>query len=466
MLRLLDELLWTLRRDGFVISTAQALDAARAAALVGFADRRALREALAAVVVQRASDREHFCEAFEAFFSAGRAHAGDFWGRLRERGFPDEEVQVARELLDAVIASGGGAETWAALVGAETALDGLLGAAGVVRALAVMSGRPQVGFFAQRVEERVGLRGVGGAVRRLRDALRGALGEERGAALADAFAEEVERLRRRVRVHVERVLARRSHEVLAEGRPREVCDVPFVALTPAEEQEVRRALRRVAEKLRGAERVRRRHARKGAIDAHRTLRQSFRTGGIPFEPAHRHRRRDKPRLWLLCDISDSVRAAARFLLELVGAAQELFAGTRSFVFVSELGETTALFSERGLAGAFARIASGRVVPLVADSNYGRVFREFEARCGSELDRRSTVVVLGDGRTNFHADGADVVRRLRERCGALLWICPDARGVWGAGDSAMSRYEQASTKVVVARTARELEAAARELVARR
>ena len=197
-----------------------------------------------------------------------------------------------------------------------------------------------------------------------------------------------------------------------------------------------------------------------------TLRLSLRTGGVPFQPARRRRRRDKPRLVVLCDVSDSVRAASLFMLELVHAAQELFAGTRSFVFVSELVETTRLFADHPPDAALARIYGGAVVSLAHNSNYGRALAAFEERVGRAIDRRTTVVVLGDGRTNYLADGADVIARLRDRARALLWLCPEGPGSWGSGDSAMLRYAPASTRVLVARTAKELEIAAREVAALR
>jgi uncharacterized protein with von Willebrand factor type A (vWA) domain len=225
-------------------------------------------------------------------------------------------------------------------------------------------------------------------------------------------------------------------------------------------------VRGLAERLRGAERVRRRHARRGRIDPHRTLRASMRTGGVPFQPAHRRRRRDKPRLVVLCDVSDSVRAASLFMLELVHAAHELFAGTRSFVFVSELAETTRLFDGLPPDAALARVYGGAVVSLAHNSNYGRVLAAFEERVGRAIDRRTTVVVLGDGRTNYLADGAEVVARLRERARAVLWLFPEGPGSWGQGDSAMLRFAAAATRVLPARTAAELEAAAREVAARR
>jgi hypothetical protein len=468
VLRGLDELLWVLRREGFSISTAQAIDVVGIVGLVGFEDRRVLRDAIGAVVVERHRDLDHYCRVFEEFFAQGRAHPQDLWGKLRDRGFSAAELDALRQLLHGAAeqsGASGDAMGFSALLGSESELDQILMAAGIARALAPMSSALQTGYFTHQVLDQLGVPRAARALHRIRDALRDALGDERGRALAEAMAEELARVRRRAREHVSATLSRRASEPEA-GTRRRAEGVPFTSLTAAEIDEVRRAVRALAERLRGAERVRRRHAARGRIDPHRTLRQSLRTGGVPFQPTRRRRRRDKPRLLVLCDVSDSVRAASLFMLEFAHAAQDLFSGTRSFVFVSELGETTRLFAEQPVAAALGRIYGGGVVDTGHNSNYGRVFRAFEDRIGSVIDRRTTIVILGDGRTNYFADEAEVVGRLRDRARAVLWLCPEGKGTWGTGDSAMLRYAAAATKVLVARTAGELEVAAREVVARR
>lgn len=468
MLRVLDELLWALRREGFTISTAQALDAVRVARLVGFAERAVLRAALAAVIVERRADRARFVAAFDAFFAADRAHAGDLWSRLRARGFSDAEMDALRELLLAAAersGAGGDAPALLGAVGSDAELDHLLRAASVARALAPMTSPLQAGFFAQKAMSAAGLPRAASALKRIAAALREALGENRGEALARALAEELDRARRRIRMHVERTLAER----LAEPDPgdrRRAEGVVFAGLTEPERAEVRRALRSLAQRLRGAERVRRKRARRGRVDPHRTLRLALRTGGIPFQPARKRRRRDKPRLFVLCDVSESVRAASLFMLELVHAAHELFACTRSFVFVSELAETTRLFAELPPDRALARVYGGDVVSLAHNSNYARALAAFEEQAGRAVDRRATVVILGDGRTNYLGDGAEVVARLRDRARAVVWICPEGASAQGSGDSAMARYAAASSRVVVARNARELCDAARAVAALR
>lgn len=425
------------------------------------------RGALEAVVVERAADRARFQAIFDRFFTVGRAHASDLWGRLRERGFSDAELAALRELLEVAASRAGPGEAagFLAVTGDEGDLDKLLASAGIARALAPMHSPLQIGFYSQRVQERTGVTAMASTLRRLRGALLEALGPDRGAALADALSSELDAVRRRVRDHVEGALARKlGPEVSGDKRSR--MDKPFHALSNEELIGVRLAVRSLAERLRGAERVRRRRALRGRIDPHRTMRKSLRTGGVPFVPQKRVRRADRPKLMILCDISDSVRHASAFLLELVSVAQELFAKTRSFVFVNEIAETTALFEGATTSSALARIARGEVVSGAGNSNYGRVLRDFEDRFGRDVDRRTSIVLLGDGRTNYFPDEAAVVARLAERSHALLWICPEDPSKWGTGDSAMHRYQAAGARVLVARTARELEAAAREVVARR
>jgi hypothetical protein len=186
---------------------------------------------------------------------------------------------------------------------------------------------------------------------------------------------------------------------------------------------------------------------------------------VPFALVRTRRRRDRPKIFVLCDVSDSVRAAAGFFLEFTYAAQELFDRARTFVFVGDLGETTRLFENQPARRAIEQAWGGGVVPTGENSNYGRALRQFEARHSRDLDRRTLVVVLGDGRTNFHDASPEVLARIRARCQALIWLCPERKGLWSSGDSAMARYEPACSAVYEVTCARELEQAARRIVTR-
>jgi uncharacterized protein with von Willebrand factor type A (vWA) domain len=461
--RVLDELLWTLRRGGLRIATSQAIDVVRAVSVTGFADREVVREAVACVVVQSARERRRFDALFDAFFAPGREARGTLWERLERRGFAASELEALRELLDAIAAQdGAGAQHLGALLEQGAELDRLLQLAGVSRSLDALQTQLQVGFYTHRVLQQLEIPKAHQWLASIRARLTDALGA-RGEALADALKAELDRAGDDVRDHVQRSFERRTAELEDEQRARRVETTAFTSLSDAELEEVRRAVRRFVERLRGGERVRRRRARQGRIDPHRTLRRAMATGGVPFVPARRARKRDKPKLLLLCDVSDSVRAAARFMLELVYASHELFERTRSFVFVSELGETTELFAREVPSVALGQAYGGGIVSVHDNSNYGRVLRAFEERYLRDVDRRTTVAILGDGRTNYHDDAADVLDRIRQRARAVLWFCPESRGTWATGDSAMLRYAPKCTAVLEVRCARELEDAARALV---
>lgn len=208
--------------------------------------------------------------------------------------------------------------------------------------------------------------------------------------------------------------------------------------------------------------VRRRRARRGRIDAGRTVRKALATFGVPFVLARKRPRPDKAKLVVLADVSESVRSASSFLLEFTAQVVDLFADARSFVFVGDVAETTDLFRDESPAAAFAAIASGRVVPLGGNSNYGRALRSFRDAMGAKIDRRTTIAILGDGRTNHLDDGMDALRDLARRARGVLWICPEPASAW-TGDSAMPRYQRAVTAVLPARSAEDLERAARLLV---
>ncbi|NUO50600.1 MAG: hypothetical protein HOV80_17235, partial [Polyangiaceae bacterium] len=204
MLRILSELLWTVRRHGIEISTAGAIDAARATLLVGFDDRELLRSALAAVVVKRAPDLPKFRRAFDAFFEAA-GHPNDLYGRLAARGFSEVEVDAVRQLLVALAqqaGDGGEASVLAAIGGHAGDIEHLLRGAGMRRVERQMTGPSSIGYFVEKAARELGVSRAATVLGRMKRALADAVGEDRAALLASALDDELELLRARVRARL------------------------------------------------------------------------------------------------------------------------------------------------------------------------------------------------------------------------------------------------------------------------
>ena len=125
----------------------------------------------------------------------------------------------------------------------------------------------------------------------------------------------------------------------------------------------------------------------------------MRFDGIPFSPVTVRRAEDKPRLVVLTDVSLSVRATARFTLHLVHGLQNLFGQVRTFAFVAELVEITDLFEDHPVEHALGLVFGGDVLDVDANSDYGAAFGAFHEDFSSAVTRRTTVLVLGDGRGN-------------------------------------------------------------------
>lgn len=460
MLRVIDELCWTLRREGFAIPPEKAAFAARAVALVGFDDRAVVLDALVTVLAESERDAARLRRLVARFFDPDAPHRHDLATRLVAGGLDPASAAAVRAIVES-LAEGGdpSARLLLSLLDAR-ALSHRLLSRGVAGELEGATSGATLGYFVERVAGLVGLRDARDASARLRLALLAALGDDEGARVAALLERELADVRGELREHVLcRVAAR------APGPAAALAHKPFSALDAAEHEQVRRAVRALAARLSGGVRVRRRRARRGRFDARGTLRAATRTGGAPIRLERRDQRRDRPKLVVLADVSASVRPAAVFVLELTAALHELFERTRSFVFVSEVAETTALFATDGPA-AIGRVLSGAVVPLDRDSSYARALAGFDALAGGDVDRRTTVVLVGDGRTNYGEPRVELVARLRERARRVLWLCPEPRARWGSADSAMPAYARAVHQVLQATCAAELEAAARAMIRRR
>ena len=87
--------------------------------------------------------------------------------------------------------------------------------------------------------------------------------------------------------------------------------------------------------------------------------------------------------------------------------------------------------------ARARPRRHRTAPGEAGRSFARAKTPTTGACSArskratsrEVDRATTVVILGDGRTNYHDAAPEVLDRIRDRSRALVWLCPEPRGKW-------------------------------------
>jgi uncharacterized protein with von Willebrand factor type A (vWA) domain len=119
--------------------------------------------------------------------------------------------------------------------------------------------------------------------------------------------------------------------------------------------------------------------------------------------------------------------------------------------------------EKDAARAADLATAGRVVSLAGNSNYGRALRQFHDLYLGAVGRRTTVIVIGDGRTNYFPHQAWVLRAVKKKARRVLWICSEEEWAWGSGDSEMPAYAREVDRVATVTTLGDLEAVAEHLV---
>ncbi|WP_243338545.1 VWA domain-containing protein [Anaeromyxobacter soli] len=451
-----------LRTNGVRVSPAEVADAVEAAALVGASERGSFRAALRATLVKRSRDVPVFDGLFDLYFSAlGGALGGlerGVVGELDAQGLLEgDDLELVARTMEELL-RGMSPLARAALGGDPALLARLLRGAALQVDFGAFASAGAAGFQARRLLAAAG----GGALEDDAAALERALRERGlGAGARQLVTATLESALRKVEE-----AARRWAEL--EGRARTLRAGPLPGgLAPVSREEAARvelAVRRLAERLRARLVRRERSRRRGALAVRRTLRRNLALGGVPARLVFRHRRRERPEVVVLCDVSESVRHVTRLMLLFLYTLQSLFTRVRTFVFVSDLAEVTErLRAERDPTRAAQLAVAARAVSLSANSNYGRALKAFHDDFRGAVTRRTTVIVIGDGRNNYNAPEAWVLDELRRRARRLLWICPEPRMAWGMGDSEMPLYAPRCTRVATLSSLEELEGIADALV---
>jgi uncharacterized protein len=476
MLDVLTGFVAELRAAGLPVSLTESLDAAEAIHHVPLEDRDALKYALAATLVKSATHWKAFETAFEVYFAMrgpqydidaedgadaarpdqdGETHPGDG----QRQGGGGGEGLSAEELAEML---------YRALMNANEAQIAALARQAVARFAGMEPGRPVGGtYYLYRTLRNLDLDGV---LERLMESARHDAPEgltpleERLA--RDEFQSRLDRLRKEIEDEIRRrLVADRGTEALARSLRKPLPeDIDFMHATREELASLRRAIHPLTRKLAVRLARKRRHGRKGPLDVRSTMRHSLSTGGVPVDPKFRYPRPAKPEIIVIADISGSVAAFARFTLHLVHAISSQFSKVRSFVFIDGIDEITRFFETADdVADAVHRInTEADVVWVDGHSDYGHALSVFWDRWGDEITPRTSVLLLGDARNNYHATQSWVVQEIRHRARHVYWLNPEPRAYWDTGDSVVGEYAVHCDEVFECRNLRQLERFVSEL----
>lgn len=457
---LLNGFIAELRIAGLPVSLTEAIDAMEATRHVPLGDRESFKWALATTLVKTEAHMRTFETVFEVFFSlrgpefvvgsgAGRreestASEGDGSGEQLSSGALDELMRRALESGD------------------EAMLRALAREA-VTRFAGMEPGRPVGGtYYLYRTLRNLDLDAVLGEL--LEKALQGSpvpLSALEQRLERDEIEARIDQLKKEIEAEIRRrLVADRGVDAMAKTIRQPLPeDIDFMHASHDEMNKLRRAIYPLTRKLAVRLARKRRHGRRGALDFRRTVRHSLSYGGVPAEPKFRHPRPTKPEIFVIADISGSVAAFARFTLHLVYAISSQFSRVRAFVFIDGVDEVTRFFeASDDIAEAIYRVnTEADVVWVDGHSNYGHAFEDFWNRWGREIGPKTTVLILGDARNNYHQSQSWVLGEIAARARHVYWLNPEPRSYWDTGDSILGEYSRHLDGVFECRNLRQLEA---------
>lgn len=457
------EFVEVLRQNGLKVSVSETKDAVRALAEVGVFDREATRAVLASTLCKRAGDVATFDKAFDFFFSGASKTLENIekslLDRIKEEGLLEgDELKMIVFMLDR-LAGQMSPLTEAALTGDRGRLAHLFRQASLQLDFSRIQNALQTGFYSRRLATAAGGEAMRSDLGSIEAELKARGVSTRGLEVTSRYlGDALRQVEDAARAEVQRqVNARLKKPSTGVG------DRPLSQLTRQEIELAQRAVRALAEKLKSRLVRRQKSRRKGQLNPRRTLRKNLSAGGVPMVPYFRTRRPMRPDVVVLCDVSDSVRNTSRMMLLFTSTLQSLFSRVRSFIFVSELGEVTKHFKDAKPEDAIDAATNSGVISLASNSNYGHALASFVRGHLGSVTRRTTVLVIGDGRNNFNAANTWALEDLKRKAKRVVWICTEPKPNWGFGDSEMTNYARAVSQVVTVQTLSDLERIATQLV---
>lgn len=472
--RILTTFIRALRNADVRISTAETLDALNAVELIGYSDRTLLKNSLGLVLPKTLDEKAAFDTTFDQFFSFRDI------GTLQPPGLDDDsgestnpsdsQEQGRSEGARQQDASGGGQPSEAPTSRAvrsdqpnsTSSEDSLQSSGSSITADEISTPRSALGQMlirSNQIEIDIAINAAGEQVKvheievftqksvytwRIMDAMglpqlrseitdltqSSAPGERR---LAQDLSRRRDWLREKVRDYVERqfllhadVTGKRLREDLLRGMRLSTLDQRHQCM-------VQDIVLRMARRLVAAYSRRRKIFSRGQLHVPRTLRRNMKYDDAIFDLHWKSVKADRPKVFAICDVSGSVANYAGFMLMFLYSLDEVLPKVRSFAFSSDLAEVSDLFAHNRIDDAIAltlkQYGGG-------STDYGQAFADFRKLCLEKIDKRTTIIILGDARNNNGDARTEILKEIYDRCKRLIWLNPEPRSLWNTGDSEM------------------------------
>ena len=477
LLDLLSDFIVELRKAGLPVSLTENLDAMEAVTHIPIEDREAFKYALGATLVKNHAHWKAFEVVFEVYFSL----RGPEYDVIREGddAVPGDDGELAPGEGQQSQGGGGGMQSltpeqlaemlFKALMNGDASMLAALARQAVTRFAGMEPGRPVGGtYYLYRTLRNLELDDL---LEQLIEASREEAPEDLTSLEErlerDEFSDRIEQLKREIEAEIRRrLVADRGIDAMAKTLRKPLPeDIDFMHASREELANLRKAIYPLTRKLAARLARKRRHGRKGALDFRSTMRHSLSYGGVPAELKFRYPSPSKPEVMVVADISGSVAAFARFTLHLVYAISNQFSKVRSYVFIDGLDEVTRFFDGvEDIGEAVHRVnTEADVVWVDGHSDYGHAFGVFWERFNRDVGPKTTVLILGDARNDYHASQSWILKEVQHKARKVYWLNPEPRAYWDTGDSIVGEYGNHCDGVFEVRNLRQLERFVENLV---
>ena len=470
LLELLNGFIVQLRAAGLPVSLTENLDAMEAVKHIPIEDRSTFKYALAATLVKHYNHWSAFETVFEVYFSL-RGPEYEIGDDAEAIDFDDEGDDAETDQTGEGNQQGGGGDNltpeelaemlYQALMRGDQQMMRGVARQAVKRYAGMEPGRPVGGtYYLYRTLRNLDLDGVLERLLEQDQNEEGDTSEFDQRLQRDEYQSRVDNFQKEIEAEIRRrLVADRGVEAMAKTLRKPLPeDVDFMHASREEMASLRKAIYPLTRKLASRLQRKRRHGRKGPLDFRRTVRASLSYGGVPAEPKFRNPHPHKPEIFVIADISGSVAAFARFTLHLVYAISGQFSKVRSFVFIDGLDEVTQYFEGvDDINEAVHRVnTEADVVWVDGHSDYGHALGVFWEKYGKDIGPRTSIMILGDARNNYHAAESWIVREMQDKARQVFWLNPEPNSYWDTGDSIVGEYAQYCDGTFEVRNLRQLE----------